>query len=122
MPDAVRAEIRAHALEEDPNESCGLVLLDGDRATDYVRGRNAEASPYRFRLEIDPLVWADIGDTDLEQGVVHSHLFSDPYPSRTDVENIGLWEGRPYLIYCVAKDALAAFRIEGRRIEPLPLS
>jgi hypothetical protein len=42
-------------------------------------------------------------------------------PSRTDVENIGLWEGKPYLVYSLQKDDLAAFSIEGGRIESVSL-
>lgn len=118
----VRAAIAAHARDEEPNEACGLVLIDGDRAVEYVRGSNATPSPYRFELYIDPLVWADIGDRDLDQGVVHSHLSSPPRPSRTDVENIGLWEGKPYLIYSLREDRLAGWTIAGGSIEPLALS
>jgi proteasome lid subunit RPN8/RPN11 len=122
IPDSVRAEIAAHAREEDPNESCGLLLLDGDVAVEYIRGRNASASPFRFELFIDPERWADIGDSELEQAVVHSHLSSPPRPSRTDVENIGLWEGRPYLIYSVRQDDLAAWTIQDGQIAPLQLT
>jgi len=122
VPAEVRAAIRDHALAERPNEACGLLLLDGDAAVRYVPARNAEASPYRFRLDLDPLEWADIGDSELGQAVVHSHLSSPAYPSRTDVENVGLWAGSPYLIYSVGKDDLAAFRItEDGQIEKLLL-
>jgi hypothetical protein len=38
---------------------------------------------------------------------------SPPRPSRTDVENIGLWEGRPYLILSLATGELAAWQITG---------
>jgi hypothetical protein len=38
------------------------------------------------------------------------------------VQNIGLWAGRPYLIYTVRTGELAAWRIEDGTIEPLPLS
>jgi len=121
VPAAIRAEIAVHAQDESPNESCGLLLFDGDRAVEYVRGANASPSPYRFELFIDPVRWADIGDTGLAEAVVHSHLSSPPRPSRTDVENIGLWAGRPYLILSLARDELAAFTIEGGRIAELPL-
>ena len=122
VPAGVRAAIREHALAEQPNEACGLVLLDGDTAVRYVPGRNVEASPYRFKLELDPAEWADIGDSDLEQAIVHSHVSSPAYPSRTDVENIGLWAGAPYLIYSIRLDALAAFTLAGDgRIAELPL-
>ena len=122
IPDSLRAEIAAHAREEDPNESCGLLLLDGDIAVEYVRGTNASPSPYRFELYIDPERWADIGDSELDQAVVHSHLSSPPRPSRTDVENIGLWEGKPYLIYSLRQDDLAAWTIQDGQIEALQLT
>ena len=71
---------------------------------------------------IDPVVWADIGDRDLRQAVVHSHLSSPPRPSRTDVENIGQWEGQPYLIYSLREDALAAWSIAGGEISALDVT
>ena len=43
-------------------------------------------------------------------------------PVRTDVENIGLWDGKPYLIYTVRTDELAAWRIVDGSIEALELS
>ena len=122
IPAGIRAELRAHADEESPNEACGLVLLDGELAVRYVRGTNVSASPYRFELYIDPVEWADIGDTGLEQAIFHSHLSSPPRPSRTDVENIGLWQGRPYLILSVRTGELAAWRIEDGTISAVPLA
>jgi proteasome lid subunit RPN8/RPN11 len=122
IPAAVRAEIAEHARAELPNEACGLLLLDGDLGIEYVPGENASPTPYYFELRLDPVVWADLGDRDLEQAVVHSHVSSPPRPSRTDVERIGLWQGRPYVIYSVRLDELAAWRIVDGTIEPLPLS
>jgi proteasome lid subunit RPN8/RPN11 len=122
IPPAVRDAIASHARDEAPNEACGLLLVDGDIAVDYVRGRNTDLSPYRFTLYIEPQQWADIGDTELAQAVVHSHPASPPRPSRTDVENVGLWEGQPYLIYSVKDDELAGWTIRDGSIEPLPLS
>jgi proteasome lid subunit RPN8/RPN11 len=122
VPAAIREEIAAHARDESPNESCGLLLLDGERAVEYVRGTNASASPYRFDLFIDPVRWADIGDSGLAEAVVHSHLSSPPRPSRTDVENIGLWAGKPYLIYSLREDELAAWTIQDGEIAPLQIA
>jgi proteasome lid subunit RPN8/RPN11 len=122
VPPEIRAEIVAHSQEEAPNEACGLVLLEGDIAVEYVRGTNKTPSPYRFELYLDPRVWADIGDREIEQGVVHSHLSSPPRPSRTDVENIGLWEGKPYLIYSLREDVLAGWTIQSGAIQPLDVT
>jgi [CysO sulfur-carrier protein]-S-L-cysteine hydrolase len=122
VPEATRRELAAHAEAEAPNEACGLVLLRDGVAERYVPGRNAAASPYRFELEFDdPEIWF-AGDDGYELAVFHSHLSSPARPSRTDVENIGLWEGKPYLVYSVREDDLAAFTIESGQIEQLPLS
>lgn len=122
IPAAVREAIVAHAQAEVPNEACGLVLLEGDTAVEYVPGRNAAPSPFYFELEIDPVTWADIGDRDVEQAVVHSHVSAPPRPSRTDVARIGLWTGQPYFIYSLRLDELACWRIEDGGITPVPIS
>ena len=122
IPDDVRAELVAHSRREAPNEACGLLLLRDGRAERYEPGRNAAASPYRFELEFDhPEIWY-AEDDGFELAVFHSHLSAPARPSRTDVENIGLWEGKPYVVYSLQKDDLAAFRIEDGRIETLPLT
>ena len=110
IPDEVRAALVAHAEAEAPNEACGLVLLRDGVAERYVPGRNAAASPYRFELEADPELWF-LEDDGYELAVFHSHVSAPARPSRTDVENIGLWAGRPYLILSLGTGELAAFRI-----------
>jgi proteasome lid subunit RPN8/RPN11 len=116
IPADVRAALVAHSQQEAPNEACGLVLLRDGRAERYEPGRNAAASPYRFELEFDdPEVWY-AEDDGYELAVFHSHVSAPARPSRTDVENIGLWEGKPYLVYSLQKDDLAAFRIEDGQI------
>ena len=122
IPAQVRAALVAHAEAEEPNEACGLVLLRDGTAERYVPGRNGAASPYRFELELDdPELWF-AEDDGYELAVFHSHLSSPPRPSRTDVENIGLWEGKPYLILTVRTGELAAFTIEAGRITDLPVT
>jgi [CysO sulfur-carrier protein]-S-L-cysteine hydrolase len=121
IPADVRAALVAHSRQEAPNEACGLVLLRDGRAERYEPGRNAAASPYRFELEFDdPEIWY-AEDDGYELAVFHSHVSAPARPSRTDVENVGLWQGRPYLIYSVARDELAAWTIEDGSIEPLEL-
>ena len=120
VPDTVRVELRRHAEAELPNEACGLVVLRDGVAERYVRGRNAADSPYRFELDVDPEAWF-LEDDGFELAVFHSHVSAPPRPSRTDVENIGLWSGRPYLIYTVRTGELAGWRIEDGSIESLTL-
>ena len=120
MPDAVRRALEEHARAEAPNEACGLLLLRDGVAERYEPGRNAAQSPYRFELDVDPELWF-AEDEGYELAVFHSHLSAPARPSRTDVENVGLWAGRPYVIYSLAQDELAAWRIDDGRIEPLLL-
>jgi proteasome lid subunit RPN8/RPN11 len=121
VPDEVRAQLAEHAEAELPNEACGLVAFRDGVAERYLRGRNAAASPYRFELDIDPDTWF-LEDEGYELAVFHSHVSSPPRPSRTDVENIGLWRGRPYLIYTLRTDELAGWRIDDGAIEALTLT
>jgi proteasome lid subunit RPN8/RPN11 len=122
ISDEVRAALAAHAEREAPNEACGLVLLRDGRAERYEPGRNAASSPYRFELEFDdPEVWF-AEDEGYELAVFHSHISAPARPSRTDVENIGLWEGKPYLIYSLREDALAAWTIADGAIQPLDVT
>jgi proteasome lid subunit RPN8/RPN11 len=123
VPPAIRAELRAHASEEAPNECCGLLLLKDDVAVGYVRGVNKLASPYRYELYVEPAVWADINDDEsIDQAIFHSHPETEPIPSRTDRERAGLWAGQPFLIYGLKHDELRAWRIGRDEVEELPLS
>ncbi len=120
VPAATRRELAAHAEDALPNEACGLIVLRDGVAERYIRGRNRAESPYRFELDVDPDAWF-LEDDGFELAVFHSHVSAPARPSRTDVENVGLWSGRPYVIYSLAGDELAAWRIDDGRIEPLPL-
>jgi proteasome lid subunit RPN8/RPN11 len=122
VPANVLAAIAEHARSEAPNESCGLVAFRDGVAERYLPGTNELASPYRFKLRPgDPLDFF-LEDDGYELAVVHSHPASAARPSRTDVENIGLWEGRPYLIYSLPDGELNAFRIAGGEIADDPLT
>jgi proteasome lid subunit RPN8/RPN11 len=121
VPEAIRAELAEHARAEEPNEACGVLAFHEGVADRYVPGRNVAESPYRFELDVDPETWF-LEDDGYELAVFHSHISSPPRPSRTDVENIGLWAGRPYLIYTLRTDELAGWRIENGSIEPLTLA
>ena len=91
-------------------------LAEGPLALEHL----TVGSPYRFQLEIDPQVWF-LEDEGYDLAVFHSHPTDSARPSRTDVENIGLWEGRPYLVLSRTTGELAAFRISDGRVEPEPL-
>jgi proteasome lid subunit RPN8/RPN11 len=116
----IRAELRAHAHDEAPNECCGVIVLRDGVALRYERGRNALASPYRYELEIDPDVWF-LEDDGYELAVFHSHPATEPRPSRTDRERAGLWAGRPFVIYGLKVDELRAWRFSPETVEEIEL-
>jgi [CysO sulfur-carrier protein]-S-L-cysteine hydrolase len=116
IPPPVRSALAEHAEAERPNEACGIVLFRDGVAERYVPAENAAASPYRFEVKADPEVWF-LEDEGYELAVFHSHPASPARPSRTDVENIGLWAGRLYLILSLQTKDLAAFRIVEGAIE-----
>jgi proteasome lid subunit RPN8/RPN11 len=120
IPAEIRAELADHARAESPNEACGLIVLRDGRAERYVRGHNKLASPYRYELDVDPEVWF-LEDEGFELAVFHSHPETEPRPSRTDIENVGLWAGKPYVIYSLARNELAAWTIRDGAAEPLEL-
>jgi proteasome lid subunit RPN8/RPN11 len=120
IPASVRDSLEEHAREEAPNEACGLIVLRDGQAVRYERGRNRLESPYRFELDVDPDLWF-LEDDGYELAVFHSHPASPARPSRTDVERIGLWAGRPFLILSLSTGELNAFRIDDGTIEQEPL-
>lgn len=121
VPGQIREQLAEHAAAEAPNEACGLVVLRDGLAERYVAGRNGAASPYRFELDVPPETWF-LEDDGYELAIFHSHVSSPPRPSRTDVENIGLWSGKPYLILSLRTGELAGWRIEAETIVSVPLS
>lgn len=82
-------EMVTHALEDAPNECCGMVSARAGEAVAAYRITNVAHSPLRY--EMDPreqlkVEMGEIDDNDLEVGIVyHSHTRSDPYPSQTDI-------------------------------------
>ena len=121
VPEAIRRHLEQHAAEEAPNEACGLLVFRDGEAVRYEPGRNRAASPYRFELDVDPEIWF-LEDDGYELAVFHSHPTDSARPSRTDLANIGLWQGRPYFILSAATGELAAWRIQDGSAEPLPIA
>jgi proteasome lid subunit RPN8/RPN11 len=117
----VRRELEAHADAEAPNEACGLIAFRDGLAERFLPADNAAASPYRFQLDPhDPMDFY-LEDEGYELAVFHSHPTDKAEPSRTDIENIGLWEGKPYLILSRPTRELRAWRISDGRVEELAL-
>jgi proteasome lid subunit RPN8/RPN11 len=109
-------EMRAQALEELPNECCGIISGKSGAATKLFRTRNAEASPFRYN--IDPRDLLRIEKENDENGwevlvIYHSHVASDAYPSPTDVR-LAQWPGTepPQDLYPDAYYALVSLKYD----------
>jgi proteasome lid subunit RPN8/RPN11 len=122
VPAEIRRALEEHAEAEAPNEACGLIAFEDGVAVRFIPADNEAESPYRFTLK--PRNPADffLEDEGYELAVWHSHPTDSARPSRTDVENIGLWEGRPYLILSRPTGVLAAWRIRNGEVEPIELA
>ena len=89
-------EMVSHALEDAPDECCGMIASRDGEAVNLYRATNAAHSPLRY--EIDGAeqyrIQMAIDDADLDLGAIyHSHTRSEPYPSQTDI-NLAFYPGR----------------------------
>ena len=85
------AELITHALEDDPNECCGLLLGTGEDADELYRMSNVNKKPIsRYTMQPGELleVQEKAKKSDREFiAIYHSHTFTQGYPSLTDVKN-----------------------------------
>jgi proteasome lid subunit RPN8/RPN11 len=91
IPRRIVAELITHALEDDPNECCGLLLGTGDDADELHRMSNVNKKPIsRYTMQSGELLEAQekAKNSDREfVAIYHSHTFTQGYPSLTDVKN-----------------------------------
>ncbi len=84
-------ELISHALQDDPNECCGLLLGSGDEADELHRMSNVNKKPIsRYTMQPGELVEAQekIKKSNREfVAIYHSHTFTEGYPSLIDIKN-----------------------------------
>ncbi len=91
IPRHLLAELITHAMEDDPNECCGLLLGKGDEADELHRMSNVARKPIsRYTMQPGELVEAQ--EKAKKSGrefiaIYHSHTFTQGYPSQTDIKN-----------------------------------
>ena len=113
----------AHALEERPFESCGVLAGSGGAITaSYPTANAAELNGVRYEIDGKEFlrVNREIDEADLELlGIYHSHPFTRAYPSVTDVGQA--WEGLVYVIVSLtdflAPDVKAFTVVDGQITE-----
>ena len=115
-------ELERARRDEAPNEACGLIALrDGRRralrAVRQRRGESRTASSWSCRTRSCRSSRTRATSSPSSTRTRPTR----PRPSKTDVANIGLWEGRPYVILSRPTGELGAWTIRGGAAEPLPL-
>ncbi len=113
-------EIIAHALEETPNECCGILAGAGGVVSRLYRITNTAHSPFRYVMDpqeqLRAMLECDRNGWDII-AFYHSHTHSPAYPSQTDVRmalQSGYLDERYVLVSLENPDAPAirAFQID----------
>ena len=100
LPRRYAEEIITHALDDAPNECCGILVGIDGQVTQIYRARNVEQSPVKYNIEPADLYRAY---TEAEEkgweflAFYHSHTFSEAYPSPTDVR-LASWPDSLYIL------------------------
>ena len=121
LPQAFIDEMIAHALEDAPNECCGIIAGQDGRAVKLFRAQNSEASPYRYNVDPRELfrIYRECDENGWEFMVIyHSHTASEAYPSATDVR-LAFWPETFYVLVSLMdreNPVVRAFRIEDGRV------
>ncbi len=121
IPRALADRMMAHAMDELPNEACGLLggSLEAGRASSFHPARNAESSPLRYNVHPDDLVRIVFGIEDAGEDLVaifHSHTASPAVPSATDRRTAQYPEAFYVLATLADRDADAADALRAWRI------
>jgi proteasome lid subunit RPN8/RPN11 len=112
-------QIVQHALDERPNEACGLVLGADRHVSEVIRAVNDDTEPHR-RFRIDDASLATYGHTAI--GFYHSHPQGHPLPSRSDIQE-SCYPEHVHLIVGLKRSPteLAAWRFDHERVERVAL-
>ena len=119
-------EMVAHALEDHPDECCGIIAGKDGAATKLFRAKNAEASPYRYKVDDRDLfnIYKECNNNDWDfLAIYHSHTASEAYPSPTDVR-LAFWPEARYILVSTKDQAnpdVRAYRILDGEISEDPI-
>ena len=117
----------AHALEDDPNECCGILAGKDGSALQLFRMTNIEHSPFRYSMDGKEMlkVLNEIDDNGWELlAIYHSHTHTPAHPSATDVR-LATWPDAYYLLVSLmdkTRPDLRAFHIVDGTVKEEPLT
>ena len=110
------AELITHALEDDPNECCGLILGQNNSATAVRRVTNNDVNKLN-RYTMDPLEVMKVereADALAQEliAIYHSHTYTQAYPSETDIRRAveSGWADRIYILVSLVEKSRPVVR------------
>jgi len=127
LPQTFIDEMIAHAIEDAPDECCGIIAGQDGRAVKLFRAQNSEASPYRYNVDPQELfrIHRECDENGWEfLAIYHSHTASEAYPSATDVR-LAFWPEACYVLVSLMdreNPIVRAFRIEDGRVSEEQIS
>ena len=118
-------QMYAHAVDDVPNEACGMFGGAGERVDTVYSLANADESPYNYAIDsrdqIKTIRAAEDAGLDIT-GCYHSHTRTDAYPSPTDVAQ-ALYPEWIYALLSLKYEepVLRAYRIVDEKIVEIPV-
>lgn len=110
LDDKLVKEIRDHALEEYPNECCGLIISKG-KHLQYIKARNVYDKP-KESFVINPRDYARASDIGKIEYIVHSHPDTTCEPSIIDLDSCEKSK-IPWLIISIPDENIKVIRPSG---------
>jgi proteasome lid subunit RPN8/RPN11 len=131
IPAVLADELFEHALSEAPDEACGILsgaapAPEGGRVLRFYPTKNADRSPYRYRIDPEEQLRVMLEIDDREEvvwGIFHSHTHTPGEPSPTDRE-LAFYPGALYLIASLMdpkQPTLRGWVIDGAAVTELEL-
>lgn len=120
IPENVYQRMINHCMEERPLEACGLLVGEAGLVTAGYATDNQHRSPVIYKVDDLQLLEVDREIRNDRQEIIaiyHSHVNTEPVPSRTDIEQ-ATWPEAFYVIVSLKerRPKVRAWRIVDRQV------
>jgi len=116
----------SHGRSAYPDEACGILAGEGSTAVVLYKASNAESSPVSYLIDPQEQVRIikEIRDKGMRMvAIYHSHPYSPPYPSPTDVK-LAFYSDAAYIIVSLLdrdNPEVKAFEIADGRVREIDI-
>jgi [CysO sulfur-carrier protein]-S-L-cysteine hydrolase len=120
IPESLYKKMISHCQEERPLEACGILTGEGGHVLAAYGTDNQHRSPRIYQVDERQLVQVFKELQRDKQDLIaiyHSHVQTEPFPSRTDIEQV-TWPEAFYVIVSLATERpqVRAWRIVDRHV------